>query len=95
MKLFAKDGAELLAVNATVAEDGIIRSSVEVQQTLRFSLPEVSASFDKAEDGLLFHLDIVGAGLDGIDVMLEPDDMKMLKGIPGKGLVGFMFKALR
>lgn len=95
MKVFAKDGAELFSGYARVNGEGRLESTIIMKESLEFELPAIAASFDRDHEGLMLHLDIPGSGLDTLNVLLQPEDMKALKDIPGKGLVGFVFKALR
>lgn len=68
---------------------------IDLGAGVAFDLPPVQASFEKHPDGLLFHVLLPGSGLNEANILIEPSDMKTLKDVPGKGLVGFVLKAFR
>lgn len=60
----------------------------------QLDLPALAVTFENHKEGLLVHLTLAETDK-SCDALIEYDDVKALKSIPGKGLVSFVLKAFR
>lgn len=94
MKIFDSQGVELAALTLSVEGDQIATHANLQEGAAQLDLPKMNISFENTKEGLLVHNCLSGTDKKG-DVLIEYADVKALKSIPGKGLVGFVLKAFR
>lgn len=94
MKIIDATGEELLALALAVEGDEVKTHASFSEGAAELDLPKTNLSFENTKDGLLVHAGLAGTDKH-FDVLVEYDDAKALKEVPGKGLVGFVLKAFR
>lgn len=95
MKVIHTSGEEILAIELSADASGILNAHMGVKgNAIELDMPKAEISFENTQQGLILHTGL--AGVEGsIDVLVEYDDIKALRSIPGKGLVSFALKAFR
>lgn len=94
MKIIDAAGDEVLALTLTVEDDDVQAHASYSEGAAELDLPKTAISFESTKQGLLVHAGLAGTDK-SCDVLIEYDDVKALKEIPGKGLVSFALKAFR
>ena len=96
MKIFSTSGEELLAVQFAIDGENNLCTRVGARgYGVELDMPKSVVSFENTKDGLLVHGGLVGVEGGNVDILVEYEDVKTLREIPGKGLVGFALKAFR
>ena len=95
MKVCKATGEELFSGSLAVDDGGLFCSTVRLSDAVDFDLPPLSVVAEPDKQGLRLNVDLPGAGIDPVHVIVEYDDMKALKKMPGKGFVSFVLKSLR
>lgn len=94
MKIYDDKGEEVLALTPKAEESQLKTHLNYAEGAAQLDLPAADVSFENTKQGLLVHAGIAGTDKK-VDVLVEYDDVKALKQIPGKGLVSFALKAFR
>lgn len=94
MKLYDSQGAEQVALSLAVDGDLVSTHANFLEGAAELDLPKINLSFENTKAGLLVHATLAGTDKKG-DILVEYSDVKALREIPGKGLVGFALKAFR
>ncbi len=90
MKLESKTGEELASVNLSTSDDKSLSAEVQLGD-LRFKSPEVQSKIEKRDGNLVTSMRI--PGMVNFNLVLEPSDVKALKGIMSKDALTFMMGA--
>lgn len=95
MKIIDSQGEGILESRLSVNEDNLVCTHVSYAGgAAELDLPKLDVTFENAEGGLIVHIRLAGTEK-AFDALVEYDDVKALKDIPGKGLVKFVLKAFR
>ena len=94
MKLYDSQGVEQAAFSLAVDGEQISTHANFLEGAAELDLPKMEVSFENTKQGLLVHACLAGTDKRG-DILVEYADVKALREIPGKGLVGFVLKAFR
>lgn len=93
MKIMNSSGEEMLTIRFSVDEDDRLCAHASFAGRA-LDLPKSEVAFENGKEGLMVHTGLAGTDK-ACDVLLEYDDVKALKEVPGKGLVSFALKAFR
>lgn len=94
MKLYDSEGVEQLALTLAVDGEQVATHANFLEGAAELDLPKMEVSFENTKAGLLVHARLAGTDKKG-DILVEYADVKALREVPGKGLVGFALKAFR
>lgn len=96
MKILKNSGEELLSLAFSVDADNNLCAHVGAKEYgVELDMPKSVVSFENTKEGLLVHGGLSGVEDGTVDILVEYADVKALREIPGKGLVGFALKAFR
>lgn len=94
MKLFKSTGEEVCKLTLSIEDDAVSARIADGEDLVGFDLPKMNVSFENTKEGLMVSVGLAGTDKHG-KVLLEYEDVKALRSVPGKGLVGFALKAFR
>jgi hypothetical protein len=95
MKIINTAGEEIISIRFSTDEDANLCALFGIKDNaIELELPKAAIAFENTSRGLLVHAGF--AEIEGtVDVLMEYDDIKALRSVPGKGLVSFALKAFR
>jgi hypothetical protein len=94
MKLYDETGKEVCSLALSTQDDEVSTHFASGDDLLQLDLPKVTVSFENTKEGLMVSFGLAGTDKTG-KALVEYDDVKALRAVPGKGLVGFALKAFR
>lgn len=94
MKIYDSQGAEQADLSLAVDGEQVATHVSFLEGAAELDLPKIELSFENTKAGLMVHAALAGTDKKG-DILVEYADVKALREIPGKGLVGFVLKAFR
>lgn len=90
MKLESKKGAELASVCLSTTENKAMNAQIALGD-IRFKTPEVQSTIEKRGKDLVAAIRV--PGMVNFNLVLEPSDVKALKGLMSKDALSFMMGA--